>query len=126
MRSIRFYVISGLVLLPLLSLLSLINPLIFGSQERSIGPTHAVSSELTAGDPARGEVLYLSKCYGCHAPEAKGSVVLNTEDFKAHYADDESIIAVTRAGSLPMPAFSEQMLSDQEMADIIAYIRSLP
>jgi mono/diheme cytochrome c family protein len=126
MRSIRFYVISGLVLLPLLSLLSLIYPLIFGSQERPIGPAYARSAEVAAGDPANGGALYLSKCYGCHAPEAKAAAVLNTEDFKTRYADDESIIAVVRAGSLPMPAFNEQMLNDQEMADIIAYIRSLP
>jgi mono/diheme cytochrome c family protein len=25
-----------------------------------------------------------------------------------------------------MPAYSEQMLSDQELADILAYLRSLP
>jgi mono/diheme cytochrome c family protein len=126
MRSIRFYVISGLVLLPLLSLLSLLYPLIFGSQERPIGPAYALAAEVTSGDPVRGETLYLSKCYGCHAPEAKAAAALNTEDFKTRYADDESIIAIVRAGSLPMPAFNEQMLSDQEMADIIAYLRSLP
>jgi xanthine dehydrogenase accessory factor len=31
-----------------------------------------------------------------------------------------------RAGRQPMPAFTEQMLSDQQLTDIIAYIRSLP
>jgi xanthine dehydrogenase accessory factor len=31
-----------------------------------------------------------------------------------------------RAGRQPMPAFTEQMLSDQQLTDIIAYFRSLP
>jgi len=50
----------------------------------------------------------------------------NTADFKGQYADDETLAFVVRAGRQPMPAFSEQMLSDKELADIIAYLQSLP
>lgn len=47
-------------------------------------------------------------------------------DFKVQYADDETLAFVVRAGRQPMPAFTEQMLSDQQLTDIIAYLRSLP
>jgi mono/diheme cytochrome c family protein len=121
----RFYIISALVLAPLLALLSLIQPLIAGAVEKPIGPEFAVP-ETGTGDVTRGEALYRSKCYGCHVPEANVGPAQNTVDFKVQYADDETLAFVVRAGRQPMPAFNEDMLSDQELADIIAYIRSLP
>ena len=121
----RFYVITALVLIPLVALLSLLSPVVTGTTERPIGPEFVVS-QASAGDATRGEALYRSKCYGCHAPEAGIGPAQNTVDFKVRYADDESLMFVVRAGRQPMPAFTDQMLSDQELADIIAYVRSLP
>lgn len=121
----RFYVISVLVLIPLLSLLNLIQPFVTGFVEKPIGPEF-IEPQLGPGDPARGEALYRSKCYGCHTAEAGVGPAQNTADFKVRYADDETIVFVVRAGRQPMPAFSEQMLDEQQLADIIAYLRSLP
>lgn len=118
----RFYVISVLVLIPLLSLLSLLQPLFTGFVEKPIGPAFTVSQQTTTGNVARGEALYRSKCYGCHVPEAK----VGPTDLKTRYSDSETITLVVRSGRQPMPAFNEQMLSEQELADLIAYIRSLP
>jgi mono/diheme cytochrome c family protein len=121
----RFYIISAVVLAPLLALLSLIQPLISGTVEKPIGPEFA-TPETGFGDAARGEALYRSKCYGCHAPEANIGPTQNSVDFKVRYADDEALAFVVRAGRQPMPAFNEDMLSDHQLADIIAYLRALP
>lgn len=121
----RFYVISFLVFIPLLALLSLAWPLVNDAVEKPIGPEF-VAQETGSGDAARGEVLYRSRCYGCHVPEARIGPTHNSIDFKVRYADAEAIAIVVRAGRQPMPAFTEQMLSDQELADIIAYLQSLP
>ena len=121
----RFYVISILVCIPLLALLSLVWPLVTGVVEKPIGPEF-IAQETGFGDAARGEALYRSRCYGCHVPEAHIGPTHNTVDFKVRYADAEAIAVVVRAGRQPMPAFTEQMLSDQELADIIAYLQSLP
>ena len=121
----RFYVIAAVVLVPLLALLSLIPPLVVGAVEKPIGPEF-VAPQTGLGDAARGEALYRSKCFGCHAPEANVGPAQSTVDFKVHYADEDTLAFVVRAGRQPMPAFSEQMLSEQQLADIIAYIRSLP
>jgi mono/diheme cytochrome c family protein len=121
----RFYVISTLVFIPLLALLSLVRPLVTGVVEKPIGP-EIIVRETGFGDAARGEALYSSRCYGCHVPEANVGPAHNSVDFKVRYADDEAIAIVVRAGRQPMPAFTEQMLSDQELADIIAYLQSLP
>ncbi|MBI3763290.1 MAG: cytochrome c [Chloroflexi bacterium] len=121
----RFYLISALVLIPLLALLSLIQPFVAGVAERPIGPAFVVP-QTGPGEAARGEALYRSKCYGCHAPEAKVGPAQNSTDFRVQYADDETLAFVVRAGRQPMPAFNEDILSEQELADIVAYIRSLP
>lgn len=121
----RFYIISALVLVPLLALLSLIQPLVTGTVEKPLGPEFT-APESGFGDATRGEALYRSKCYGCHAPEANVGPAENAMDFKVRYADDETLAAVVRAGRQPMPAFTEDMLDDQELADIIAYLHSLP
>lgn len=121
----RFYIISALVLVPLVALLSLLPPLVAGAVEKPIGPEFIVPPS-GPGDPARGEALYRSKCYGCHVAEANVGPPHNSVDFKVRYADEETIAVVVRAGRQPMPAFTEQMLSQQELADLIAYIRALP
>jgi len=120
----RYYVISALVLVPLLMLLSMIVPLLIKPAEKPIGPQ--VGAQPIAGDPRRGEGLYRSKCYGCHTPQAHLGPDFANADFKTRYAEDAALIAVIRAGRAPMPAFTEQMLDEQELADIIAYLRTLP
>lgn len=120
----RFYIIGLLVGVALFAMLSLAIPLVTGSQEKPIGP-QVVEVTLQGGDPSRGEALYRSKCYGCHAPEAGVGPTHNTVDFALRYSNDEAIALVVRSGRQPMPAFTEAMLDDQELRDIIAYIRTL-
>jgi len=120
----RFWIIAVAVVIPLALVLSLLLPLFVGGAERPIGPGIAAPSGIQPGDGARGQVLYRSRCLGCHAPEARfatplGAVVL------AKYPDDDTLIQVIRAGRDPMPAFSEDMLSEQQLADIVAYLRAL-
>jgi mono/diheme cytochrome c family protein len=121
----RFYVITILVLVPLLALISLAVPLFTGMPEKPIGPEFSFVPA-GAGDAVRGEALYRSKCFGCHTPEAGVGPAQNTVDFKVRFADADTLAFVVRAGRQPMPAFTDQMLSDQQLADIIAYVRSLP
>ena len=121
----RFFVIAILVLVPLLSLLSLLQPLLAAPPERPIGPVFAAPLA-GVGDAARGVALYRSKCYGCHVPAAKVGPPHDSPDFKVRYSDDQAIATAVRAGRQPMPAFTDEMLADQELADIIAYIHSVP
>ena len=120
----RFYVIALLVAGAALALLSLGVPLAIGQPEKPIGPV-VTQPALQPGDAARGEALYRSKCYGCHTPTAEIGPAHNTAGFFARYPTDESIAAVIRAGRSPMPAFTETMLNEQALTDILAYIRSL-
>jgi mono/diheme cytochrome c family protein len=73
-----------------------------------------------------GEALYKNICQGCHMPNGQGAVgagaypalAKNTKLEVAGYP-----IAVVVNGQKAMPAFGP-MLSDQQIADVINYVRS--
>lgn len=120
----RFVVIAAMIVIPLLLLGSLGGSLAAGVAERPIGPGLS-AAQLGAGDATRGAELYRSKCFGCHTPDARLGPSHTAADFKVRYADDVALAAAVRGGRPPMPAFTKEMLSDQALADIIAYIRTL-
>jgi mono/diheme cytochrome c family protein len=78
----------------------------------------------TASDPlGRGAWLYVTRgCAACHSLDAGGSAV--GKPLLA--VTDEVLLTKVRTGGPGMPAFSTNGLSDTQLADIIAYLRSLP
>ena len=78
----------------------------------------------SGGDVARGHTLYTDRCAPCHADDAKGGamgVVLAGR----HVLDRApELAAVVRAGRGRMPGYEDS--TDAEVADLLAYLRSLP
>jgi mono/diheme cytochrome c family protein len=74
-----------------------------------------------------GQVLFGRYCDSCH-PAAGAGIGANLRTAQSHrqYASDDSIIRLVRAGGFEMPAFSKQMLADEDVALIASYVRSLP
>ena len=73
-----------------------------------------------------GEALYKNICQGCHMPNAQGAVGAGAypalaKDPKLEVAGYP--IAVVVNGQKAMPAFGP-MLSDQQVADVINYVRT--
>ncbi len=96
------------------------------------------ASELPKGDLDRGEKLYGRYCRGCHGEGGKGDGMvfmphvnnLTKKGYIENLPDDYLLLAIRKGGpgigkSNYMPAW-EGTLDLQQMADIIAYIRSLP
>lgn len=81
------------------------------------------------GDVSRGQELYTGKkCARCHGKEGVGTDMapaLNTAKVADKYATDEALAQLLRKGSGDMDGYDSTRLSDQELADIIAYMRSL-
>lgn len=83
------------------------------------------------GDIKRGAELFdKNQCSQCHLNG--GNMIeptkpLKGQKFAKKYARDEQIVAMVRTGvpGTGMPSTSKDMLSDRELCDIIAYIRSL-
>jgi len=78
-----------------------------------------------AGEVDRGKELFMKHtCYYCHGTEGQGSVA--GVRIAAPSRTTESFIRYVRRPSGQMPAYTEKVLSDRELTDIVAYLRSLP
>jgi len=83
------------------------------------------------GVDARGLNVYLRNCEGCHGMSGRGGIApeIGNPVFQAA-ANDDFILRTIRSGRVgtPMPAFQRPdgaVLSDQDLADVLAYLRSL-
>jgi mono/diheme cytochrome c family protein len=80
-----------------------------------------------AADAARGKILFTQKygCYQCHGTEGQGSQVTGPK-----LAPDplpyDALSAFVRTSSRNMPPFREQILPNQDLEDIYAYLKSIP
>ena len=98
----------------------------------------AATAPAVAGDARRGEPMYQRYCTGCHGTDGRGG----GKNFMPHvgaltrkgYSDlleDSYLEAIIAEGgeafgkSAYMPSF-KTTLSNQDIADVIAYVRTLP
>lgn len=81
-------------------------------------------------DAVHGEELYTIRCISCHGAKGQGGVGLNLRNPVVQKAADPEFLAITvrdgRQGT-HMAAFGAKGvgLSDQDIADIVAYVRTL-
>ena len=107
----RFRTLIGLAVLPLLMV-----------------PSSAGAQEMRGGNLGfkSGEATFQGVCQGCHMPDAKGAVGAGAYPALAGDKRLETagypVLVVTR-GQKDMPAFGHYM-SDQQIADVINYVRS--
>lgn len=79
----------------------------------------------SAAAVARGRDIYMKVgCYHCHGTQGQGSgagLKLSPEPLPAG-----AIAQFIRGTTGPMPAYSEKILPDAQVADIAAFLRSIP
>src|SRR5664279_2507848 len=84
-----------------------------------------------AQDVANGEKVYKAKCANCHGPDAKGETAagkatkardLCSAEVKAE--SDAAWAEIITKGKNKMPSYDKK-ISDAEVKDVIAYMRSL-
>lgn len=99
----------------------------------------AEPAQAPAGDPAAGRELFIATCAACHGPAGQGVPGLGKDmtssEFIAGLTDDELVefIKIGRDPSDPLnttgvampPKGGNPALSDQDLYNITAYIRSL-
>jgi disulfide bond formation protein DsbB len=95
--------------------------------------------EAAAGDAAAGQETFSSSCASCHGPGGEGlpdlGKDLTTSEFVSGQTDDELVafIKVGRDSSDPAnttgvampPKGGNPALTDDQLADVVAYIRSI-
>jgi ubiquinol-cytochrome c reductase cytochrome c subunit len=86
---------------------------------------HDVAS---AASVEHGKTAFIQNgCWQCHGTMGQGSIM--TSDGKRLAPDPlpwETFSAFVRSSNRAMPPFSEEILSDGDLADIYAYLQSVP
>lgn len=92
------------------------------------GCTAAWAQNAPAGDAANGKRVYLADgCFTCHGRSGQGGAMNYPTPILAQTALPlEAFRAIVRVGPNDMPAFSEKVLPDKDLADIHTFLRSLP
>jgi mono/diheme cytochrome c family protein len=82
----------------------------------------------SAGDAANGKRVYLADgCFTCHGRSGQGGALNYPAPALAQIEMPvEAFVAFLRDAPNDMPAFSADVLSDKDAADIHAFLRALP
>ena len=88
-------------------------------------PTKAPAAPTTAGgatgDAAAGQAVFTQNCNGCHPGGDRGT----GPALKGRNLPADRITRQVRNGGGGMPAFSSSQISDQQLANLVAYVQSL-
>jgi len=93
-----------------------------------VGFTFASGAQEPSGDAANGARIYVAVgCFTCHGRSGQGGAFNYTTPALAKIQwPVEALRAFLRVGVNDMPAYAKEVLSDQQVADIHAFLRSLP
>lgn len=81
-------------------------------------PTAPVATGLT-----RGQAIFRRNCNSCHPGGGRGAGP-TLQTIASTWSDDE-IKGVVRNGKTRMPGFGAGVINDEELADLVAYVRTL-
>jgi mono/diheme cytochrome c family protein len=88
--------------------------------------TAASETPTPAGDPANGKrVFFADGCFYCHGTTGAGGGNAGPR-LAPNPLPLEGVKAKVRTASGRMPVYSPAVLQDSEIADIVAYLRSIP
>lgn len=111
-----------------LRLLVLFSAFCFFMAELEVSLTSAAS-----GDPTKGKIIYATNCLICHGERGKGDGLIGASlsppptdltGSQARAKSDTDLQTVIQEGRAAMPAWKKR-LSDQDIQNLLAYIRSL-
>jgi mono/diheme cytochrome c family protein len=81
-----------------------------------------------AASAEKGKAAFIKHgCWQCHGFEGQGSVASSGGTVLAHTAlPVEAFIAFVRSTNRAMPSYSDKLVSDADLADMYAYLQSVP
>lgn len=86
----------------------------------------AIGAPAPAGDAVKGKASYLKYgCYTCHGYEGQGAAATGKK-LAPNPMAYPAFSGFVRSTSAQMPPFTEQILPEQDLMDIHAYLRSIP
>lgn len=93
-----------------------------------LGAAAAQAQDAPAGDAAHGKAVFLKEaCFTCHGRSGQGGAYNGPAPILAQTAlPFEGFRAQIRNPVNDMPAYSDAVLSDKDIADMYAFVKSLP
>ena len=93
-----------------------------------LGAASVGAQDASAGDAAHGRMVFLNEaCFTCHGRSGQGGAYNGPAPILAQTALPlEGFRAQIRNPVNDMPAYSDAVLSDKDIADIYAFVKSLP
>jgi mono/diheme cytochrome c family protein len=90
------------------------------------GPACAQQASALAGNVENGKTLYLQVgCYQCHGHAGQGAQMTGPRISRTEFPF-ESFLYQLRHPANQMPPYEAAVLSDQDAADLYAYVRQMP
>src|SRR6202521_3591301 len=87
--------------------------------------TELVRAQDSAGNAEAGKRLYMKNgCYQCHGTVGQGTIAgarIGPPPLSA-----QGVIRYVRRPAGQMPAFTERVMSDRELTDVYAYLKTIP
>ena len=78
-----------------------------------------------AGNPETGKRLYMKNgCYQCHGTVGQGTIA--GARIGPPLLSAQGVIRYVRRPAGQMPAFTDKVMSDKELTDVYAFLKSIP
>ncbi len=91
----------------------------------AVAAAAALLAQTSAGDATNGKKLFLRDgCYECHGYAGQGG--RDGARIAAIGLNAQGLIHYVRAPGGAMPAYTDKVITDQELTDIWAYLQTLP
>jgi mono/diheme cytochrome c family protein len=80
----------------------------------------------SAADAAKGKIFFTQKygCYQCHGTEGQGSAITGPK-LAPNPMPYEALANFVRTSAREMPPYREQILPNEDLEDIYAYLQSI-
>jgi mono/diheme cytochrome c family protein len=85
------------------------------------GGTGTKDAPKTAGDVAAGQAVFQQHCNACHPGGGQGA----GPALRGRNIAEDRIRTVVRQGASGMPAFNANQINDQQLTNLVQYVRSL-